>query len=218
MYKLLIFDWDGTLMDSAARIVSSMQAAARDLSLAVPSDQAVRDIIGLGLPEAIDILIPGISAADNEAMRQRYGHFFLGADDTPLAFYPDAFDGLFRLKAAGFQLAVATGKSRRGIDRVFSDYQLGEVFCASRGADETLSKPDPLMLHEILEQTGVALEQAIMIGDTEYDLAMAQRANMHSLGVSYGMHSVARLEQFSPQVIVDDFKAMETWLMERKHP
>ena len=215
MYKLLIFDWDGTVMDSAARIVSCMQQAARDLNQPELTDAAIRDIIGLGLPEAFRILIPGFDEAMTEPMRQRYGHYFLGDDPTPATLFAGAREGLERLDRQGFKLAVATGKSRRGIDRVFASTGLGEIFVASRGADETASKPDPLMIHEILEETGCSADQALMIGDTEYDMEMAVNAGVDCLAVSYGVHKMERLTPFKPVYTADSFTQMTNWLESR---
>lgn len=215
MYKLLIFDWDGTVMDSAARIVACMQHAARDLQQPELTDGAIRDIIGLGLPEAFRILIPGIADDMIEPMRERYGHYFLGDDPTPVALFPGVREGLEKLLRQGFVLAVATGKSRRGIDRVFSSTGLGEVFVASRGADETASKPDPLMIREILEETGIAAEHALMIGDTEYDMEMAVNAGVDGLAVSYGVHTLERMQPFNPVQEVHNFTEMVNWLESR---
>ncbi|MBN3561272.1 HAD-IA family hydrolase [Amphritea spongicola] len=215
MYKLLIFDWDGTVMDSAARIVACMQHAARDLQQPELTDAAIRDIIGLGLPEAFRILIPGIADDMIEPMRERYGYYFLGDDPTPVELFPGVREGLEKLQRQGFVLAVATGKSRRGIGKVFASTGLGDVFVASRGADETASKPDPLMIHEILAETGVAPEHALMIGDTEYDMEMAANAGVDGLAVSYGVHTLERMQPFKPVKEVHSFTEMVNWLESR---
>ncbi len=202
-------------MDSAARIVACMQQAARDLQQPELTDSAVRDIIGLGLPEAIRILIPGIAEDMIDPMRERYGHHFLGDDPTPVKLFPGVREGLEKLQRQGFVLAVATGKSRRGIDKVFSSTGLGDVFVASRGADETASKPDPLMINEILAETGMRAEHALMIGDTEYDMEMAANAGIDGLAVSYGVHTLARMQPFSPVQEVHSFTEMVNWLESR---
>ncbi len=214
MFRLLIFDWDGTIIDSAARIISSMQQAAADLEMAAVSDDAVRNIIGLGLPEALQLLFPGIDGQGVEQMRQRYSHYYLEADCTPIRLFDGVEDSLARLRDGGYQLAVATGKSRRGLDRVFSDTGLGPLFEYSRCADETRSKPDPLMLEELLVESGVAADQALMIGDTEFDLEMATNAGMRSLGVSYGAHAVERLRNHNPVRIIDRFSELDDWLLD----
>lgn len=214
LYKLLIFDWDGTVIDSTARIVSSVQKAARDLSHPALSDDAVRNIIGLGLPEAIETLLPGIAAQANAELAQRYSHYYLHADDTPTALFDGVEETLTRLQAQGYRLAVATGKSRRGLERVMADTGLGHLFEITRCADETTSKPDPHMLNEILEQTGVSAQQALMIGDTEFDLEMGVRAGMNTVAVSYGAHHIERLRQYAPVLEIDAFPALESWLSE----
>lgn len=212
MYKLLIFDWDGTIIDSASRIISSMQAAAHDCDHVVPSDEQVRNIIGLGLPEALRILIPGIGEQDIETMRARYGHYYLGVDSTPSPLFSGAQHSLESMHRKGMRMAVATGKSRKGLMRAFSDTGLGHLFETSRCADETASKPDPHMLEEIIEETGVAPSEALMIGDTEYDLDMGRQAGMDVIAVSYGAHHLDRLKGYNPVLEVDHFPEIEKWL------
>ncbi len=212
MYKLLIFDWDGTVIDSASRIISSMQSAARDCKLPVPTDAAVMNIIGLGLPEAIRILIPEISDDGIDQMRLRYGHHFLGENTTPTPLFAGAQKTLESMHKKGMRMAVATGKSRRGLDRAFAQTGLAYVFETSRCADETVSKPDPLMLEEILAETGVDRSEAVMIGDTEYDLDMGRRAGMDVIAVSYGAHHIDRLKGFDPVLEVHNFPELEQWL------
>ncbi|WP_296059965.1 HAD-IA family hydrolase [uncultured Amphritea sp.] len=212
MYKLLIFDWDGTIIDSAARIVSSMQKAARDLNQPELSDEAVRNIIGLGLPEAIQALIPGVDDALIPQLRERYGHYYLHADETPTALFEGVEQTLVNLKQKGFRLAVATGKSRRGLQRIFTDTGLEYLFETSRCADETTSKPHPHMLEEILEETGLNPSDAVMIGDTEFDLEMGVRAGMDTIAVSYGAHHIDRLRQYNPVLVMHRFPELESWL------
>lgn len=203
MFKLLIFDWDGTLIDSAGRIVSCMQKAAADLHYPPLTDASIRNIIGLGLPEALEMLIPGIDQQGIAKMRECYGHHFFG-EDVPAS---DLFEGvesiLWQLKETNHLLAVATGKSRRGLDRAFAETGLGEYFDLSRCADETQSKPHPQMLYELLDETGISAEHSLMIGDTEFDLEMAAKAKIKSCGVSYGVHEADRLEQYHPIAILD---------------
>jgi phosphoglycolate phosphatase len=210
--KLIIFDWDGTLIDSAQRIIHCMQQAAHDLELPVPGDEAVRNIIGLGLPEVFDELFGGLDGVQEQRMRARYGHYYLDADDTPVDFFAGVIDGLARLKQSGYRLAVATGKSRMGLDRVFQETATGSLFDHSRCADETRSKPHPLMLEQLLEESGFGVEQAIMVGDTEYDLNMAAQAGMASVGVSYGAHHPDRFKPYQPKLIIDHFSELERWL------
>ncbi|MCW8884455.1 MAG: HAD-IA family hydrolase [Motiliproteus sp.] len=216
MFKFLIFDWDGTLIDSAARIISSMQKAAEDVGMPHPSDKSVKNIIGLGLPEALQEIFPGIETEQIQQMREKYSHFYLEADRTPTNLFPGVEEGLRRLNAKGYRMAVATGKSRRGLDRVFEQTGLGELFHHSRCADETRSKPHPLMLHELLQESGMDVSQALMVGDTEFDLEMAVNAGMKSVGVSYGAHEIDRLNNHKPMSIFDQFGDFEAWLDESR--
>lgn len=203
MFKLLIFDWDGTLIDSAERIVFCMQQAAIDLDHLPLTAASVRNIIGLGLPEALEVLIPGIDPKGIQEMRGRYGHHFFSDSAPSSKLFVGAEETLLQLKEAGYTLTVATGKSRNGLDRAFIETGLGKYFEHSRCADETCSKPHPQMLHELLDVTGISPEQALMIGDTEYDLEMASNAQIKSCGVSYGVHEPARLSRHQPIVIID---------------
>ncbi|EAR60660.1 HAD family hydrolase [Neptuniibacter caesariensis] len=212
MYKLLIFDWDGTIIDSAARIVSSMQSAASDCGYEVPSDDAVRNIIGLGLPEALRILVPGITDDGITRMRQSYGHYYLGEDSTPSPLFTGAQRSLESMHQKGMRMAVATGKGRNGLNRAFAETGLAHLFETSRCADETTSKPDPHMLEELLQETRVKASEAVMIGDTEYDLEMGRRAGMDVIAVSYGAHHIDRLKGFDPVLEVHNFPELESWL------
>lgn len=215
MYKLLIFDWDGTIIDSAARIISSMQSAAKKIGLDIPDSNAVRDIIGLGLPEAIQQLIPDISPESLNSMRTTYSHYYLQADTTKVQLFPEAKPALIRL-AKKTKLAVATGKSRRGLEQALNDTDLGSLFITTRCADETASKPNPLMLEEILAEQNLEPANAVMIGDTTYDLEMAQHLKMDTIAVSYGVHTLNQLEPYQPTFIANDFIQLENWLNNHK--
>lgn len=208
MPSLYIFDWDGTLMDSERQIVHCMQAAADDLKVVVPEYGAVRAIIGLGLPEAIHRLFPGQDAAQREAIRQAYARHFLGGTGGGSDLFPHARELLDELRGAGHLLAIATGKSRLGLDRVLGTTGLAKAFHVTRCADETASKPDPLMLHEILAATGRPVDAALMIGDTTYDLEMAARAGMRSVGLAHGVHAEEELLRHAPLAIVPDLPAL----------
>jgi phosphoglycolate phosphatase len=210
--KLLIFDWDGTIMDSSDRIVSSMQLACQHLSITPPSHQAVCDIIGLSLDIAIKKIIPGVSEGQVKALIAAYSEQYIHLDTTQTPLYEGVTETMQALKDAGYLLGVATGKSRRGLDRVLAQTELDQFIDFRKGADEANSKPDPLMLSQILTQSGLNANQAFMIGDTSYDLEMAQRINMPSIGVSYGMHSIEILNQFKPKYIADTFPQIEQWL------
>ncbi|WP_280951229.1 HAD family hydrolase [Salinicola aestuarinus] len=213
-YRLLVFDWDGTLMDSAPRIVACMQRAARAFGWAVPSAEAIRDIIGLGLPEAIERLYPGTGDRDREALQQAYGEAFRAADQSPAPFFDHVAEGLERLHGVGgCHMVVATGKSRRGLDRTFAHTEASRWFVDSRTADLTRSKPHPLMLEELLDAWGVAVADAVMVGDTEYDLEMARAIGMDRIAVTYGVHDRHRLERSEPILVADDFRAVVDWLL-----
>lgn len=212
-YELIIFDWDGTLMDSVPRIVSCMQAASREAEWGELEVSAIEDIIGLGLPEAIAKLCPGIGAAQAERLRQRYSHHFVHENTTPMLFFAGVEAQVARLRERDEQrLAVATGKSRRGLDRIFAETGSRGWFHASRTADETCSKPHPQMLNEILEELAVPVERAVMVGDTEYDLEMARAIGMDRVGVTYGVHTPARLAASQPRWIAHNIKDLFDWL------
>lgn len=200
---LVIFDWDGTLCDSASRIIAAMQSATEACDLTPPSDESVRNIIGLGLPEAIASLYPGLAQDTRARVQLTYSQRFVALDHIPNDLFAGAMDTLEALRQRGYLLAVATGKSRRGLDRVLQELGLSHFFDASRCADETLSKPDPLMLNELLQDFELQPNQALMVGDTEFDLEMAAVANMPSVGVSFGSHSVERLQRHGPVSVID---------------
>lgn len=211
-FDLIVFDWDGTLMDSVAKIVACFKAALMDFGLPPIADDQIRHIIGLGLEEALLALLPRVDATMRLQVADRYRQHFLHYDQTPMPLFPGVREGLERLQCFGFRLAVATGKARRGLDRVLRETQLGPLFCVSRCADETCSKPDPRMLFDILAHTAVAPERALMIGDTTFDLAMATAAGVPSLAVSYGVHSRARLLAHHPLACLDSFNEVYQWL------
>ncbi|MCG8391501.1 MAG: HAD-IA family hydrolase [Pseudomonadales bacterium] len=202
-YELVIFDWDGTVMDSTGRIVSCMQLAARDLALPSLADEAVRSIIGLGLPEAIGTLYPMLDGNGIEQMRERYAFHFVAAEKTPSSLYPGAEEVLTRLRDNGALLAVATGKSRKGLQRVWGNTGMARYFDASRCADESHSKPHPAMVLELLEEMQVAPQKAVVVGDTTFDLEMAKAAGVDRVAVSYGAHPVERLLPCEPLAVID---------------
>ncbi|MEW6646929.1 MAG: HAD-IA family hydrolase [Pseudomonadota bacterium] len=215
-FELLVFDWDGTLMDSEARIVACLQGAITDLGLPRKEVADLRNIIGLGLAEAIEMLFPGSDAATRQALVERYRHHFLVADPTPSALFEGAAEVLHGLAAQGYLLAVATGKGRRGLDKVLEETGLGPLFHATRCADETFSKPHPQMLLELMEHLGAEPQATLMIGDTEYDMEMARNARTHALAVSYGVHHPERLLRHGPLGCLQRIGDLPTWLRDNE--
>lgn len=211
-YQLIVFDWDGTLMDSEARIVSCMRAAGKDLKLPdLPSDQ-IKDIIGLGLAEAIHRLYPDLGAEKLIEMVDRYRFHFLGDSVKHSSLFDGAEKVIAQLEADEYMLAVATGKSRRGLEKEFDVTGLGPVFHASRCADETFSKPNPQMLLDILDKLGVEAKDTLVVGDTEYDMQMAINAGADGLGVAYGVHSTDRLYKYGALDCLNEISDLPDWL------
>lgn len=209
---LFIFDWDGTLSDSKAKITKAMQLAAQDMGWNPLDDHHIHNIIGLGLPEAIQTLYPDVDLINRQRLRDAYAVHFLSLDEAcPSDFFPGVLDTLHRLKADGHILTIATGKSRKGLDRILGVLGVAEFFHATRCADETASKPDPLMLSELLAEFNVAAHEAVMIGDTEYDMEMARRLGMPRIAVSYGAHHIERLHSYEPELCLDEFDQLLGW-------
>lgn len=207
--ELVIFDWDGTLYNSVGQIVASLQHAAEQHELPL-TNEAAKSIIGLGLPEVMQTLFPEAPEL-HDSILKAYGDHYI-ANSTNDAWFDGVAELLHDLKAQGLKLAVATGKNRRGLDRVIAKTQSTHLFDVTRAANETRSKPDPLMLQEILTVTGVSVERAVMIGDSSYDLEMAQRLNMPRIGVGYGVHSIEVLQQFKPLTIAKDVQELHRFL------
>ena len=209
---LFIFDWDGTLSDSTAKITSAMQMAARDLGWAVLEDHEIHNIIGLGLPEAMAALYPRRTPAQYLQLRNAYAGHFLALDQArPSDFFPGVIGTLESLRQQGHLLTVATGKSRLGLDRILGVLGVAELFVATRCADETASKPHPLMLEQLLQEFDHKLGDAVMIGDTEYDMEMARRIDMPRIAVSYGAHHIDRLRTYDPELCLDQFDQLLAW-------
>jgi len=210
-FDLLIFDWDGTLMDSAGVIVDSIQRACEDIGLAAPSDRASRQIIGLGLIQALQTLLPELPADDYPRLVERYRHHYLGRDaDIPL--FAGVSGGIRDLHESGFQLAVATGKSRVGLSRALEASGLGPWFAATRCADQTHSKPHPAMVLELIDELDADPARTLVIGDTSHDLLMASNAGVASLGVTYGAHEADDLHPHAPLALIDSFAEVHAWL------
>ena len=208
--ELIVFDWDGTLFDSVGQIVASLQFAAQQFEQPL-TPEAAKSIIGLGLPEVAQVLFPTVPELHTDLLKC-YGDHYV-AHSTGDAWFAGIAEMLYGLKNQGVQLAVATGKSRRGLDRVLAQTNSHDLFEITRAASETKSKPDPLMLAEILAFTGVKAEQAIMVGDTSYDLEMARNNAMPRVGVSYGVHTPETLAQFNPIAIAADVKSLHQLLL-----
>lgn len=211
-YELLIFDWDGTLADSIGRIVHAMNAAAERAGESLSSDEAVKGIIGLALDEAISTLYPHLNAVQVERFRQHYADIYVALDQQPSPLFEGVAQALEAFRAEGYRLAVATGKARRGLDRVLKANGWEHFFDITRAADESRGKPHPLMLEQILGHCGVDAGRALMVGDSAFDLQMANNAGMHSVAVSYGAMSPQALAEFGPQVCIDHFSQLREWL------
>ncbi|MFT5718226.1 MAG: phosphoglycolate phosphatase [Oleiphilaceae bacterium] len=202
-YEVVVFDWDGTLVDSEAHIVASIESAARAIGLPALDYDVIKDIIGLGMREALLVLYPRLTEEQVVDMRQHYSTFFFSKNVDQLMLFDGVLETLEKLKSSGRKLAVATGKSRNGLDKALEATGLKPYFDIERCADETRSKPHPMMLAEISEYFALPSTKMVMVGDTEYDLEMAARFGMESVGVSYGVHDVARLNKHKPLKIVD---------------
>ena len=210
-YDLIVFDWDGTLLDSAGAIARAIQASCRDLGLAVPGDAQARHVIGLGLEDAMRHAAPDLTAERIPEMVERYRFHYLSGDHELLLF--EGVPALLEeLKAAGHILAVATGKSRLGLNRAFEHSGLGPLFEASRCADECHSNPHPQMLDELMEEFGVLPERTLMIGDTSHDLLMASNAGVDGLAVTYGAHPHDHLLEHKPIACLHTVQELDSWL------
>ncbi len=212
-YDLIVFDWDGTVMDSTAVIAGSIQSACRDLELPVPTDQAARHVIGLGLDEALRHAVPDLPEHRRGDLVERYRYHFL-AGEKAMPLFADAEDTIAGLHAAGHRLAVATGKSRHGLNRALRASAMQHYFHATRTADETFSKPHPAMLLEIIDELGTTPERALMVGDTTHDLQMARNAGVDALGVTHGAHPVEQLRALQPVALLENFAALRAWFKE----
>ncbi len=210
-YELIVFDWDGTLLDSAAAIVQAIQAACRDLDLPVPDDARARHVIGLGLADAMRHAVPDLVPENYQAMVERYRFHYLSGDHE-LTLFAGVPDMLARLQAAGHTLAIATGKSRLGLERALDHSGLRPYFMASRCADECHSKPHPQMLEELMAEFGVAAVATVMIGDTSHDLLMARNAGVDALAVTYGAHPHEHLLEHAPLAALGSVAELDQWL------
>lgn len=210
-FELLVFDWDGTLMDSAAEIVLAMQRAIQDLGLPERSADRMRELIGLGLDDVLRRLFPEMQTQKVRALLTAYRRRYTapGGQSRP---FPGVAETLSVLSETGYELAIATGKSRRGLDRNLSETGLGPFFRHSRCADESSPKPAPDMLEHLLLRSATEPERAVMIGDTEYDMAMAAAAGVTAIGVACGVHDSIRLREAGAVAVLEDVRALPAWL------
>ena len=206
--RLVVFDWDGTLMDSTGQIVAAASGAIADLGLPVRTPEAIRDIIGLGLRESWQRLFPELGPEDFLPFVDAYRDHFLAPGKQTARLFDRAREVVEELAGRGFLLAVATGKSRRGLDRDLAATGLDRFMAGSRTADETRSKPNPDMLHELMAGLAASPEATLMVGDTEWDLEMARRAGVTAVAVSYGAHAPERLRAFAPLACIDSLEAL----------
>jgi len=210
-FDLVVFDWDGTLFDSTALITRCIQAACVDVGAPMPSDEQASYVIGMGLIEALQHAAPGLARERYPELGARYRHHYL-ARQHELVFFDGTLTMLEALKARGHLLAVATGKSRRGLDDALNSSALRGLFDATRTADETASKPDPRMLHELMNDLVVGPERTLMIGDTTHDLQLALNAGVASIGVSYGAHDHGAFEAFPTRHVAHSTADLHDWL------
>lgn len=212
-FDLIVFDWDGTLMDSTAHITRSIQASCRDLGLPVPGDEAASYVIGLGLRDALQIAAPTLDPVDYPKLAERYRyHYLIKGETTEL--FSGVLPMLQTLRDEGYLLAVATGKSRVGLNRALDQVRLTSLFDGTRCADETFSKPHPAMLHELTRELGQDIGRTVMIGDTTHDLQMAKNAGAAAIGVTYGAHPAKSLHAFEPLFVADNVASLGQWLLE----
>ena len=211
-FDLIVFDWDGTLADSTAMIADCIREASQDVGLDVPATTAARGVIGLGLKEAVLSLFGDLSPTKFHELTDRYRfHYYKRDQQTPL--YDGVLEALAELNRQGFMLAVATGKGRKGLNLSLQLSGLANYFHASRCADECHSKPHPQMLQQLMDELGVLPERTLMIGDTTFDLQMAQNAQVASLAVSYGAHPLEQLLVHDPLTHFDNFTKLKQWLI-----
>lgn len=216
-YKAIVFDWDGTLVDSASHIVESMQNAAAQYSLPFRNEFEVKQIIGLGLPEAIVALWPEIEKDRStiKAVSKQYGVHYLSENREQMQMFDYAHELFEQIRRLNLRLAVATGKSRVGLNRALSQFKLAHIFDDTRCADETRSKPHPLMLHELSRSLNVDTDNMLMVGDTQFDLDMATNAGVDSVAITHGAHELEKLKLSKPLHVVDDLKQLATWIAQQ---
>lgn len=212
-YKLVVFDWDGTLMGSIDRIVSSIQEAAEACQQAIPSAKQVKGVIGLSLPKVFESLFPDTTDEESTKLRTHYKYQYLEKNLTPAPLFEDALPLLKALNDNNKLVAVATGKAKDGLERVISETNTGHYFHALRCADETISKPDPQMLISLLSELNIQPEEAVMIGDSSFDLKMATAAGVDGIGITLGVNDRDELSCYQPIAIVDSLFELQQLLL-----
>jgi phosphoglycolate phosphatase len=212
-YDFIVFDWDGTLMDSTRTIIRCIQLAAQDLGLTVPTEQSAAHVIGLGMSDALKVAMPDVSPLMYPKIVERYRQHYFNQDEQ-LVLFDGVTEMLEDLAQQGYFLAVATGKSRVGLNRALNASKLLSRFDATRCADETFSKPHPAMLQELTRELGQDMRRTVMIGDTTHDLNMANNAGADAIGVNYGAHDHATLLELNPVHIADSVASLHQWLNE----
>lgn len=213
-FDLVVFDWDGTIMDSAGEIVGAMQQAITELGLPERPPEVMRELIGLGIDDVLARLFPELETRRVKALLAAYRTRYTAVGNASCVF-PGVRETLTTLRTAGCTLAVATGKSRRGLDRGFAETGLGHFFRISRCADESAPKPAPDMLEEILLRTATEPERALVVGDTEFDMAMAAAADVPAVGVACGVHEPGRLYAAGAVTVLEDVAALPGWLVRK---
>ena len=211
-FDLIVFDWDGTLSDSTTLIVRCIQSACHDIGVAVPSDETAAYVIGLGLHDALQHAVPGLPPERYPELGQRYRHHYI-ARQNDLVLFPGTLSMLQALRERQHLLAVATGKNRRGLDDALAHSQIRGLFDATRTADETASKPNPLMLQELMREFGTAPERTLMIGDTTHDLMLAANAGTPRVAVSYGAHDHETFLPHAPLFVAHSTAELHEWLI-----
>lgn len=209
-YKLVIFDWDGTIMDSISHIVNCIQGAARFNNLTPPDEQSIKDIIGMSLPNAFETLFDMRFAERYEEFRLAYKDQYHQNHEAHLPLFDGVSELLAHLHSENKKLAVATGKGRPGLDKIMNAHNLSHYFEYSRTSDEAESKPSPDMLLQIMEYFDVSPDKSIMIGDSVHDLNMAKQAGMDRIGVSFGAHKREQLEKYEPITVIDSYWELMT--------
>ena len=208
-YQLIIFDWDGTLVDSQQHIVTCMQSTFEQAGLESPEASSIRHIVGLSLDRAISQLAPELDIDAVDELAQKYRDTSFSNIRHASELFQGVKTSLISLRQQNYYLAVATGKGRTGLDRAMSNSGIADFFDITRCADETRSKPHPQMLEEILTDLNLNKDQAVMVGDTIYDIDMANNLGMDSIAVTYGMHDIEQLQASAPSYLINDFTELQ---------